>query len=344
MNEGYLSGGNSGNLTGSTYNWTAPYGGKPNVPDPIASARAALAGNAANLPAMESIAGGVNSFNTDQMSATLASMIPNYEALRTSQSDVIGSELAGVIPTDVLALIAQQGAERGVATGSPGSDNSSAAWLRALGLTSIGQQQTGISNLATTIGETPLPKQFDMSGLMLSPEDYQSAAMAANLYAAAPDPAAAAQAAIQAARSGLTSSTPPGTSNWASINPSSSSSPKSGSRTTSVPYLGTQSGSVGGVDPFSPPPPQNGVVTATGPQDQQSSVDPYQIWWDSTFGTNRQFYGSGNQGNQGSWNYDSTMGVYVNSLTGELFDQFGTDVLPPASESYVGTTDDFYGP
>lgn len=88
---------------------------------------------------------------SDQTAANNAQPLPQQAALQKQSSADISSALSGQLPPDVLNLIQQQGAERGVATGSPGSPNANASMLQALGLTSLGLEQTGQSELNSAI-------------------------------------------------------------------------------------------------------------------------------------------------------------------------------------------------
>jgi len=118
-------------------NYDPAYGGIPGVPNPIASQSDAIAGNLANLSEMFNLATGVNEFNTGQALKQYETNMPGFDALRGKQSDLIGEELAGTIPQDVLNLIGTNAAERGVSGGHPGDPNASAAYLRALGLKQV---------------------------------------------------------------------------------------------------------------------------------------------------------------------------------------------------------------
>lgn len=91
--------------------------------------------------------------------------LPDYQNMRTQQSANIGSQLQGEVPQDVVNQILQQAAERGIMTGTPGSSNSNASMLRALGLTSIGQQQQGTENLNTAIAQTPVAELWNPMSL-----------------------------------------------------------------------------------------------------------------------------------------------------------------------------------
>jgi hypothetical protein len=70
-----------------------------------------------------------------------------YPGLSTIQE-----QLSGKLPADVLANLYQTGAESGFKTGASGSDASNAATMRALGLTSVGMQQQGLTNLNAAYG------------------------------------------------------------------------------------------------------------------------------------------------------------------------------------------------
>ena len=170
------------------------YGLVPQVPDPNASAAAAITGDLANLPSLESLAGQTNAFNTQQAINPYIANLPGYSQMVAQSSGNIGSLLQGQIPPDVLNLLSQQGAERGIATGLAGSPNANAATMRALGLTSLGLQQQGEGELTNAIGRTPVPQLFNTAQFMTTPGDEQAAQMQANIYAAAPNPNMQAQA------------------------------------------------------------------------------------------------------------------------------------------------------
>jgi hypothetical protein len=119
-----------------------------------------------------------------------------YQGGLNQEMGNIGSLLKGQIPTDVMTLLGQQGAERGIAMGSPGSPNANAATLRALGLTSLGLEQQGIGNLSQVIQQVPI--QQTQTGTQTTD---LGAARAG--YAAAPDPNLAAQQALKNAQAGI---------------------------------------------------------------------------------------------------------------------------------------------
>lgn len=196
-----MSGGGAATLPGApSTGYNPAYGGIPNVPNPTATAAAANAGNAANLPGLESTAANLNPFNQNQLLGQYNMAIPNYAALTQTASGNAMQQLSGQVPTDVINELLTGAAERGITGGMPGSPNSNAAYLRALGLTSIGQQATGMQNLHQLTADAPIAKPFDPASMFVTPEQEQEAQMAANLYASAPNPAAAAQNAISLAQ------------------------------------------------------------------------------------------------------------------------------------------------
>lgn len=181
-------------LPGGPVNYYNPaYGGVPTMPNPTATAGAATGGNISNLPQLETLAGGTNQFNQNQLLGQYNMAIPNYAALTSTASGNTMQQLNGQVPTDVINLLTQQAAERGITGGMPASPNSNAAYLRALGLTSIGQQQAGMSNLHQLTADAPIAPIFNPASMFVTPEQEQEAQYMANLLGSAPNPTAAAQ-------------------------------------------------------------------------------------------------------------------------------------------------------
>lgn len=159
------------------YSYNSAYGGIPNLPN--------------YLTDTTSTAG------TD-VQGQMIQNLPGYQGMSAADSANIQANLAGQINPDVLALMQQQGAERGIATGSPGSPNSNAAYLRALGLTSQGLQQLGNQQLTAAMQRTPIQQTNTTT------QQTDLAALKA-MYAAAPVPASAAAANQNALSRGLNS-------------------------------------------------------------------------------------------------------------------------------------------
>ncbi len=168
---GYAGGGNA-------------YGTIPQVPTPVSTAPQATAG---------AISAGQAAY----------SQLPGYNASLGNVGANIQSETGGQLPADVIRQIQQQAAERGVMTGSPGSDNSNASYLQALGLNSLNLTNMGQQNLQSILPQLP------GYGISQNPSFYPSAALtqdaaASNaIYRSAPDPKAAAEAAMRAAAAGV---------------------------------------------------------------------------------------------------------------------------------------------
>jgi hypothetical protein len=189
--------GSGGIQTGGSYD--PAFGGIPTLPSPIASQGAAVSGDLGNLSSILQLLSNLDTAQQQQLLGQYNTAIPNYSELTSTASSNIGQELHGGVPQDVISQLTQQAAERGISTGMPGSSNSNAAYLRALGLTSLGQQQTGMQNLATMTQTAPVAPLYNPASLLVTPEQQQQEASAQSLYNAAPVPAAAAQKAMQTA-------------------------------------------------------------------------------------------------------------------------------------------------
>lgn len=135
-----------------------------------------------------------NMIGTD-VQANLISNLPNYLALSKSDSANIGNNLSGIISPDVLAQLSQGAAERGIATGSPNSDNANSAFLRALGLNSMQLQQLGHTQLTEAMNRTPV-RQTSVQNTSGQQQQQQQTT-------GGPNPGAAAAANLAAAQAGL---------------------------------------------------------------------------------------------------------------------------------------------
>lgn len=111
------------------------------------------------------LANQANRFMAQQAQIPYQFGLPGYSGLLQQRSKNVGGLLRGEVPPDVLQQIQQAGAERGVATGSPGSPNANAAWLRALGLTSLGLQQEGSKQLSQSLADVPVPELWNPMAL-----------------------------------------------------------------------------------------------------------------------------------------------------------------------------------
>lgn len=127
------------------------------------------------------LANQANQFMSGQANLALSRGLPQYGGLARQSSANTMNLLRGVVPEDVTQQIQQRGAERGVAMGSPGSPNANAAWLRALGLTSLGLQQQGEKNLTGAVARTPIPELWNPLSLYVPERTARNELMAAAL-------------------------------------------------------------------------------------------------------------------------------------------------------------------
>lgn len=77
--------------------------------------------------------------------------LPGYMTSMANIGNKIARETAGEVPSDVINLLQQQGAERNSVTGA----GSNAAYLRSLGLTSLGLMDQGQKDLESILPATP---------------------------------------------------------------------------------------------------------------------------------------------------------------------------------------------
>lgn len=177
-------------------NYSSQYGGIPTIPSPTATAGTAITGNLANLSSLYQLATGLNPSAPAQQTG-IATATANANEM-----------LNGQLPKDVVNQILQGAAERGISTGTGGSSNSNAAYLRALGLNSLGMMQQGQNNLKDVLSMniyTPL----GLDKMLVTPEQEQEAQTAQSIYRAAPNPYIAALNAQNTVQQGITSVTNP---------------------------------------------------------------------------------------------------------------------------------------
>jgi hypothetical protein len=168
------------------------------VPDPLSTAGAAIGGNLSMLPGISSLTGGLGAANASAAQAAVGAGLPGYGGLLTKSSGDISSDLSGTVSPDVWAAIQQGAAERGIATGSPGSANANTAMLRALGLTSDALKTRGQQELSAAVARTPTGPPVDASRFAVTPDQEQEAAYMQSLMRAAPNPTLKAQAEMDA--------------------------------------------------------------------------------------------------------------------------------------------------
>lgn len=127
-------------------------------------------------------AGSINRFMTGQAAMPYQVNLPGYENMVGQRSQNTESMLKGEIPDDVISQIAQGAAERGISGGVPKSPNANAAYLRALGLTSLDLMGQGSKELSTSIADTPVPELWNPASLYV-PQVQQQQALATTMNA-----------------------------------------------------------------------------------------------------------------------------------------------------------------
>lgn len=128
--------------------------------------------------------------------------LPQYATSLTNIGGNVASETAGQLPEDVVTQLKQRAAERGVATGTSGSDNDNAAYLRALGLTSLDLTNMGQTNLLRQLTSLPGAQTYENASFYPTSGQQYESSLQSNIFAAAPDPAAAGNANLRAAQAG----------------------------------------------------------------------------------------------------------------------------------------------
>lgn len=110
----------------------------------------------------------------------ISGVVPQLPTLTGTSANVIGSQLKGTVPTDVIKQIQDQAASWGVASGMPGSGLSQNLSLRNLGLNSMQQQQAGQTNYLNLLS--------GLGSQMLSPALLTDLSQTNAMLGAAPNP------------------------------------------------------------------------------------------------------------------------------------------------------------
>jgi hypothetical protein len=188
-----------GYLSGGVTNYDPAYGGKPLVPNPASTSAAAVGANLNNLGSIYQLTSGATQNVQQNLLNEYGAAGVNVPAINAQSASNITSLQHGILPPDVVNQMLQQAAERGVSTGAPGSPNANAAYLAAIGKTSLDLETMGEQEASQLFSRTPVAPGVRPESMFISPDAVQQAAMAASLYGSAPVPAAAAAAARQAA-------------------------------------------------------------------------------------------------------------------------------------------------
>lgn len=148
------------------------FGKKPIVPtwdviDPNKVQQDTIHSNQLAQPGAQQLAASTNSFNINQALEMTRKSLDFVPGGAGKVQDFIGSELRGEVPGDVSAQLQRSGAARGFGSGTAGSSFSRNLTLRDLGLTSLGIQRQGMSDLEGVAPKVPLA---DMSSMFFTPQ------------------------------------------------------------------------------------------------------------------------------------------------------------------------------
>ena len=161
------------------------FGGTPKVPDwnNISlgqQQQLAIDQNQLALPGSQKLASGVDSFNQDQLTKLLNSIIPGWDSMAKTATGNIASELKGEIPTDVSMALQSSDAAKALTGGFGGSGLSGNMTARDLGLTSLNLTQTGTSSLeswTSMVDRMFAPGMFNVSSMFVTPQQEFQATM-----------------------------------------------------------------------------------------------------------------------------------------------------------------------
>ncbi len=297
------------------------YGGIPGVPNPAASQSGAIMSNLSNLPGLYNLTTGLDTASGAGAIGALNQEIPGVSDSIGSAKSQLDTMISGKLPKDVIDQIAQQSAEIGAGRGmGPMAGATNASYLRALGLTSLGETQQGLQGLNSLMGAVPRAPMFDPASMTLRPEDMQQWNYLANVLRAAPEPGAAARQNLKSLQQGTGVGGSGGGGGY-SFAPIGGPNPGYDSLGFRNPDMGP-SGGGGFISP----------VGAINPQSPIQRSLPPGI-------------------NQSGWSFDPTVGAYVNQQTGQVSDTPGGapwegfsagGMNTPASPEF-GSLDDYYG-
>ena len=123
---------------------------KPDLPDfkPInvqREQRKAIEGNIDAFPQIRTLGDQVTSSQVEQLKRGIESLLPGFGNITEEASQRLQEGLRGELGDDVENLIARRAAERGIATGTGGSQFADFGELRTLGLTAMDRIQTSLN-------------------------------------------------------------------------------------------------------------------------------------------------------------------------------------------------------
>ena len=132
-----------------------------------------VAANQSALPGLESLAGGVDVFNQQQLTSLMNTILPGWSDSATKASKNISSELSGEIPTDVSQALQSSDAAKSLTGGFGGSGLAGNLTARDLGITSLDLMGKGLSSMeswSSMIDQMFAPGEFNVSSMFISPQ------------------------------------------------------------------------------------------------------------------------------------------------------------------------------
>jgi hypothetical protein len=163
---------------------------------------AAAFGSRPSAPA-PAITAGANTGAAIGAQQSVYNQLPGYAGSLTNIGANIGSETAGELPDVVKRQLAQAAAERGIATGGAGSDNSNASYLQSVGLESLDLTGLGQSQFQSILPSLPGNAIAQNPLSYVTPGQNYEAGLQNSIFASAPDPASAARASLGAVAGGF---------------------------------------------------------------------------------------------------------------------------------------------
>lgn len=166
-------------------------GGKVNVPtyapiDLTKSQASTIAGNQANAPAAQTLAGQTTTFNTQQILKMLETATGGAYSGITSQIGAnLQAGLKGVLPQDVIDQITRAGAGKALSRGYGGSGMARNLVARDLGLNSLQLTQTAMDSATKWLAlqdATFAPAFYSSANMFMSPAQRASIDVAQNQF------------------------------------------------------------------------------------------------------------------------------------------------------------------
>lgn len=145
----------------------------PDAPhvDTTKAAADAIAGNLANIPAIERLANQTNEASSRSWMAAMERLIPGFSNISGKIASNIQDQVSGRLPSDVENLISRRAAEKGISHGTHGSEFNDYGYLRDLGLVSLEMTDKGLDAATRWMRtvESGAGRPLDFQSMFVSP-------------------------------------------------------------------------------------------------------------------------------------------------------------------------------